>query len=100
MHGLQKNVYFQTLLDKYRDSIKGNCKLLDELRILFNEVSGNRKADKIVVSYLKKVSPDQFVKSQHQEDAYEYLIKLFDLVEIEMKKIPNMLDEFKSIFEV
>lgn len=36
---------------------------MDELRILFNEVAGNRKADKIVVSYLKKVSPEQFVKS-------------------------------------
>ena len=63
VHGLQKTLCLQSLLDKYRDSIKGRCKLMDELRILFNEVAGNRKADKIVVSYLKKVSPEQFVKS-------------------------------------
>jgi hypothetical protein len=58
------------MLDNYREQIKKKFKLLDELRILFAEVSGRTNVNHIGVNHLKKISPEEFANSQHQEDAY------------------------------
>ena len=57
MQGLQKTELFEELLNRNRVSIKGKLRLLDEMRILFGEVSGKKKEDHIKVSYLKKKGP-------------------------------------------
>ncbi len=68
--------------------------LLDELRILFSELSGKRQTKNITIGYLKKLGPEEFRVSESQEDSMQYLIQLFDRIEMECKKVPGMLAKF------
>jgi hypothetical protein len=43
---------------------------------------------------LKKLGPEEFRVSESQEDSMQYLIQLFEKIEIECKKVPGMLNKF------
>jgi uncharacterized UBP type Zn finger protein len=102
VHLLQKSELIQNLLDKYKESIKGKHRLLDELRMLFNEVAGNRipPHSVVAITYLRKYGPEEFMQNNVQQDAYEYLTKLIDMMEVQMRKVPGMIEEFKAILEI
>ena len=74
VQALEKTVLLPALLDKFRNHIKGRFQLLDELRMLFGEVSGRRKADVIKVSFLKRKGPQYFTDSAQQEDVQHYIL--------------------------
>ena len=63
VQGLQKTELLQELLEKYREKIKNKLGLLDEMRMLFGEIDGRRKAERVKVSYLKRKGPEEFKDS-------------------------------------
>jgi predicted NodU family carbamoyl transferase len=67
---------------------------LDELRVLFGLLSKSFPKDpssKIKINHVKRCGPQPFASSTHQEDAYEYLSKLFETIENYMKNIPGAI---------
>lgn len=44
-------------LDAYKDYLKNNYPLLEELRCLFKDLEGKSKAQRVVVKYLKDKGP-------------------------------------------
>jgi uncharacterized UBP type Zn finger protein len=50
------------------------------------------------VKFLKNLGPEEFRNTLRQEDAQEYLVKLFEYLEFELKKTKQGLDLFTALF--